>query len=392
MNKKAYELGSKRSVIRDLFEYGRERSALYGEDSVFDFTLGNPSIPSPKCIDEAICNLVNNSPSIHGYTSAQGDPKVREEISRFIKKEYDFSLPSNLIYMTSGAASALTIVFNALHDENSCEFIVNAPYFPEYKVFVESAGCTLKVIPSLDDNFGLNIDGIRNAINEKTAGIIINSPNNPSGNVYSEDEIIALCDMLREEGDRLSKELFLIADEPYREVVYDVVTVPYIPRYYDNTIVCYSWSKVVSLAGERIGYIALSPLIKDANELYFAICGAGRALGYVCASSLFQRVVVSCLGKTSDMSLYDENRNLLYNALKGFGFNCLYPKGAFYLFVKSPIDNHSFLELAKELGILFVPSESFGVDGWVRIAYCVSRDRIEKSLPLFERLAKKCGL
>lgn len=392
MNKKAYELGSKRSVIRDLFEYGRERALLYGEDSVFDFTLGNPSIPSPECVDDAIRFYLEDSKDIHGYTSAAGDPAVKKSISDFIKKEYGFDLPSNLIYMTSGAASALSIVFKALADSNSKEFIVSAPFFPEYKVFVEAADCSLKVVPPLDENFGLNLEGIRASINEKTAGVIINSPNNPSGNVYTEEEIIALCELVKEEGKRLNKDIFLVTDEPYREVVYDGVKVPYLPNYYDNTIVCYSWSKVMSLAGERIGYIALSPKIKNAEELYFAICGAGRALGYVCASSLFQRVVARCQGATSDMSLYDRNRNVLYNALTNLGFKCLYPKGAFYLFVKAPIDNEIFMEKAKALGILFVPSESFGVNGWVRIAYCVPFDRINNSLPLFEILAKECGL
>lgn len=388
MNKKAYELGSKRSVIRDLFEYGRERALKYGEDSVFDFTLGNPSIPSPNCVNDNIRFQLENSSAIHGYTSATGDPDVRNAVSNFIQKEYDFVIPSNLIYMTSGAASALSIVFNALVDDNSLEFIVNAPFFPEYKVFVEASGGRLKIIPPVE-GFGLNIEGISDAISDKTAGIIINSPNNPSGNVYSEEEIIALCDLLKEKSNTLSKQIFLITDEPYREVVYDGVKVPYLPKYYDNTIVCYSWSKVMSLAGERIGYIALSPKIKDADELFFAICGAGRALGYVCASSLFQRVVTSCLGATSDMSLYEQNRDLLYNSLTDYGFECLYPKGAFYLFVKSPVDNSLFMERAKDLGLLFVPSESFGVNGWVRIAYCVPFDRIKNSLPLFEILAKE---
>ena len=289
--------------------------------------------------------------------------------------------------MTTGAAAALSIVFKALTDEDRNEFIVFAPYFPEYKVFVESAGGVLKT-QKTNDRFGIETDGLTDLITPKTAAIILNSPVNPTGNVFSAEELKPLFDLL-DEYSKKGQDIYVIADEPYRELVYDEgVTVPYIPNMYDNAIVCYSWSKSLSLAGERIGYIAVSPKIKNDKELYLSICGAGRALGYVCASSLFQRVVAECLGQTADLSVYKRNRDKLYNALISYGFVVNEPKGAFYLFLKSPVPNDEFLDKAKELGILFVPSESFGIEGWVRIAYCVSPDVIDRSLPKFKELSE----
>ena len=389
MNKKMYELGSKRSVIRDLFEYGRALAAKIGEDKVYDFSLGNPSIPAPDCVNDGIRSLIeNDATAIHGYTSAVGDAEVRRKISNYVEKEFGFSLPSSLIYMTSGAAAALSIVFKALVEEGRSEFITFAPYFPEYKVFAEAAGGSLKVVPAADENFGINIEGLEKAITEKTIGVVINSPNNPSGNVYAKEEIVSLSKLLKKKSEEYGRAIYLIADEPYREVVYDDIEVPYVMNYYDNSVICYSWSKSMSLAGERIGYIAVSPNAEEAETLFFAVCGAGRALGYVCASSLFQRVCANGIGQTSDIEIYKSNRDLLYGKLTQLGLKCLYPKGAFYLFVKCPVESKVFCEKAKELGLLFVPSESFGVDGWVRIAYCVSPDMLKRSLPVFEELVK----
>lgn len=386
MNTKMYELGSHRSEIRELFEYGQQLLKTKGADSVFDFTLGNPNIPAPEKVNKKIVEFLDNN-SIHLYTSAPGSLEVRKKISAYLKSTFSADMPADLIYMTTGAAAALSIVFKALVDDNQNEFIVFAPYFPEYKVFIESNGGVLKVQPA-NETLGLNLDGLKELITPKTVGVIINSPNNPSGNIYSEEEIRKLANLLSEYKTN-GQDIYLIADEPYRELAYDNTVVPYIPNYYDNVIVCYSWSKSLSLAGERIGYIAVSPKVKCCNELYLAICGAGRALGYVCASSLFQNVCADCLGDTADLEVYKRNRDLLYNALTEYGFRCVYPKGAFYLFLKSPVDNQIFLEKAKALGILFVPSESFGVDGWVRIAYCVSPETITKSLPYFKLLAEQ---
>ena len=388
-----YELGSKRSVIRDLFEYGRQLAEKVGAENVYDFSLGNPSIPAPDCVNDGIRALIaNDATVIHGYTSATGDSLVRGKIADYVKNTFGFALPPSLIYMTSGAAAALSIVFKALVDENADEFVTFAPYFPEYKVFVQAAGGDLKVVKALDENFGINVKGLESVITERTIGVIINSPNNPSGNVYGKDELVALCELLKKKSAEYGHAVYLIADEPYREVVYDDIEVPYVMNLYDNSIVCYSWSKSMSLAGERIGYIAVSPLAADAETLFFAVCGAGRALGYVCASSLFQRVVSDGLGKTSDIDVYKANTDMLYGKLTELGFKCLYPKGAFYLFVKCPVPSDEFCDKAKRLGLLFVPSESFGVDGWVRIAYCVSPDMLERSLPVFEKLAKECGI
>lgn len=386
MNSKMYELGSVRSVIRELFEYGQNMKKTVGAENVFDFSIGNPNIQAPEKVKQAIVSLTKDE-TVHFYTSAQGDAEVREKISQYIKTTFDADIPSNLIYMTTGAAAALSITFKALIDDEHNEFITFAPYFPEYKVFVESNGGVLKVQPA-NETLGLNLTGLKELITEKTTAVIINSPNNPSGNIYSEEEIKSLAKLL-DEYKAKGQTIYLIADEPYRELVYDDTFVPYVPNYYDNVIVCYSWSKSLSLAGERIGYIAVSPKIQLANELYLAICGSGRALGYVCASSMFQKVVAECLGDTADLEIYKTNRDLLYNTLTSYGFVCIYPKGAFYLFLKSPVDNDEFLEKAKALGILFVPSESFGVAGWVRIAYCVSRETIERSIPYFKKLAEQ---
>lgn len=386
MNSKMYELGSVRSVIRELFEYGQNMKKTVGAENVFDFSIGNPNIQAPDKVKKTIVSLTNDE-TVHFYTSAQGDSEVREKISKYIKTTFGADIPSNLIYMTTGAAAALSITFKALIDDEHNEFITFAPYFPEYKVFVESNGGVLKVQPA-NETLGLNMTGLRDIITPKTTAVIINSPNNPSGNIYSEEEIKSLANLL-DEYKAKGQTIYLIADEPYRELVYDDTFVPYVPNYYDNVIVCYSWSKSLSLAGERIGYIAVSPKIQLANELYLAICGSGRALGYVCASSMFQKVVAECLGDTADLEIYKTNRDLLYNTLTSYGFECIYPKGAFYLFLKSPVDNNEFLEKAKKLGILFVPSESFGVAGWVRIAYCVSRQTIERSIPYFKKLAEQ---
>lgn len=386
MNSKMYELGSVRSIIREQFEYGQNLKKTVGAENVFDFSIGNPNIPAPEKVKQKIIEFTNDE-SVHFYTSAQGDPEVRQKISNYIKTTFGADMPSNLIYMTTGAAAALSITFKALIDEERNEFIVFAPYFPEYKVFVEANGGVLKV-QRANEKLGLNLERLKAIITPKTTAVIINSPNNPSGNVYTEDEIVSLVKLL-DEYKAKGQTIYLISDEPYRELVYDDTPVPYVPNYYDNVIVCYSWSKSLSLAGERIGYIAVSPKIQCANELYLAICGAGRALGYVCASSMFQKVVAECLGETADLEIYKNNRDLLYNALTSYGFECIYPKGAFYLFLKSPVDNATFLEKANALGILFVPSETFGIDGWVRISYCVSRQTIERSLAYFKKLAEQ---
>ncbi|MBQ8207775.1 MAG: pyridoxal phosphate-dependent aminotransferase [Clostridia bacterium] len=394
MNEKMLGLGKSRSVIREIFEYAKVRKAEIGDDKVFDFSIGNPSVPAPESVKNALTDLLCSTDPVqlHGYTSAQGDASVRGKISDFIEKTYNIgSKPissPNLIYMTSGAAAALTCSLTALLNEGD-EVIVLAPFFPEYRVFTERTGA--KLIPVLCDEETMRprIDRISAAINEKTAAVIVNSPNNPTGVVYPEEDIKALTSLLSKKSKELGKPIYLIADEPYRELVYGGAHVPYIPNYYDNTIVCYSLSKSLSLPGERIGYVSVSPRAENAQNVYLAVCGAGRALGFVCATSLFQFMMPMLLGETSDISIYEKNRNILCSALTEYGYKTAKPDGAFYLFVKAlEPDAKAFCERAKKFELLLVPSNDFGCEGYVRIAYCTSEEQIRNSLPAFKALAE----
>lgn len=391
LNEKMHALGSKRSVIREIFEYCKARSLEIGADKVFDFSIGNPSVPAPKEINEAICDLVKNESSVllHGYTSAQGDLSVREAIAGDIKKKFGVNIGADKIYMTCGAAASLTISLRALINEGE-ECIVFAPFFTEYRVFIENAGGRVVVSKPTEGTFQIDIADFESKITEKTKAVIINSPNNPSGVVYSEDTIRAVCRVLEEKQREYAHPIFLIADEPYRELVFDNISVPYLMNYYDNTLVCYSYSKALSLPGERIGYIAVSPKMEDATRVYLSVCGAGRSLGYVCAPSLFQQVIKKTLGAKVDVNIYKENRDLLYGALSGYGYECVHPDGAFYLFVKAlEPDAYKFFEKAKKKEILVVPCDDFGVSGYVRIAYCVDKKRIENALPAFKALMEE---
>lgn len=384
------KLGKVRSEIREIFEYGNKRKAEIGADKVFDFSIGNPSVPAPESVDNAIKDLVDNFDSVvlHGYTSAQGDAHVRNTVADNINKKFGTNLTPDNIYMTCGAASSLTITLNAimLPDE---ECIVFTPYFPEYGVFLEKTGAKLIAVESEDKTFQIDMNKCEAAITEKTKAVIINSPNNPSGVVYTKEKIEQLCALLKKKQEEYGHPIFLITDEPYRELVYDNTEVPYIINYYNNTFVCYSYSKALSLPGERIGYIVVSPKMDDAGDAYAAVCGAGRALGYVCASSMYQRVIEKCIDDTADISIYKTNRDLLYNSLTEMGYDCVYPDGAFYLFVKAMCeDSHEFCEKAKEFELLLVPADSFGTPGYVRVSYCVQTKQIEDALPAFEKLAE----
>nr|WP_302690033.1 pyridoxal phosphate-dependent aminotransferase [uncultured Eubacterium sp.] len=384
------KLGKVRSEIREIFEYGNKRKAEIGAENVFDFSIGNPSVPAPKSVDDAIIDLVNNSDSValHGYTSAQGDAHVRETIANYINDKFGTNVTANNIYMTCGAAASLTIVMNAILQKDD-ECIVFTPYFPEYGVFIERTGAKLVEVKSQEKTFQIDMDNFEKAINEKTKAVIINSPNNPSGVVYTVETIEKMCQLLKKKEEEYGHPIFLITDEPYRELVYDDTEVPYVINYYDNTFVCYSYSKALSLPGERIGYIVVSPKMIDEEDAYAAVCGAGRALGYVCAPSMLQRVIEKCISDTSDISIYKENRDLLYNALTKMGFECVYPDGAFYLFVKAMgEDAYEFCEKAKEYELLLVPADSFGTPGYVRVSYCVQTKQIEDALPAFEKLAE----
>ena len=391
INEKMYSLGSKRSVIREIFEYGRSRAREIGADNVFDFSLGNPSVEPPAKIKDTIKKLLDTESGIalHGYTSAQGDYFTRKAVAESINKRFDTSLDENNIYMTCGAAASLSICLKAIINTKD-ECIVFAPFFTEYRVFIENAGAKVVVSVPEEKTFQINISDFESKINKNTKAVIINSPNNPSGVVYSEETVKKVCEILKRKSEEYGREIFVIADEPYRELVYGGIKVPYLMNYYDNTLVCYSYSKSLSLPGERIGYIAVNPKMKESGKVYLAVCGAGRSLGYVCAPSLFQAVIARCIELKSDISVYEKNRDLLLEGLTDIGFDCVRPDGAFYLFVKSPdTDAASFCERAKKYEILFVPCDDFGVEGYVRIAYCVSRDKIIKALPGFRKLGEE---
>ena len=391
LNEKMYALGSKRSIIREIFEYCKSRATEIGADKVFDFSIGNPSVEPPKEIANAIKDLVDNASPVllHGYTSAQGDAGVREAIANEINAKFGAGVNANNIYMTCGAAASLTISLRALFNPGE-ECVVFAPFFTEYRVFIENAGGKVVVSTPMAKTFQIDVCDFESKITENTKAVIINSPNNPSGVVYSEETIKAVVSVLEKKQKEYNHPIFLIADEPYRELVFGDVKVPYLMNYYDNTIVCYSYSKALSLPGERIGYIAVNPKMENSQNVYLAVCGAGRSLGYVCAPSMFQQVIKKTIGATVDVNIYKENRDILLNALTEYGYECVQPDGAFYLFVKAlEEDAYKFFEKAKSKEILVVPCDDFGVKGYVRIAYCVDKQRIVNALPSFKALAEE---
>ena len=388
-SEKMYELGSKRSAIRELFEYGKKQAAIIGAENVFDFSLGNPTVPSPDIVNETLKEIMDNNDSIavHGYTSAQGDYETRDAIAKYLNNTYATSFNADNFYMTMGAAASLSLCFKALTTSGDDEFITIAPFFPEYNVFVQSAGAKLTVVSPDTDDFQINFKELEEKINKHTKGVIINSPNNPSGAVYSNNTIIKLADLLKKKSEEYNTNIFIISDEPYREIVYDGIEVPYVTKYYDNTLVCYSYSKSLSLPGERIGFVIVPDEAYENKQLYAAICGAGRALGYVCAPSIFQKMLVKCVGQTGDINIYKKNRDILYDGLTKLGYECYRPDGAFYMFVKALEDDaDAFCEKAKQENILIVSANGFGCPGYVRIAYCVDEDMIKRSFKAFERL------
>ena len=387
--KKMLALGRNNSVIRDIAEFGRQRSAQIGAENVFDFSIGNPSVPAPQVVTDTLQKLIAQTPpaQLHAYTAAPGDMDVRQAVADFVTKSFGFGAEARYVYMTSGASSSLAITLHTVAEEGD-EVIVFTPYFPEYRVFIEKTGAKFVPVRSAEKTFQLDPETLEKAINANTKAVIVNSPSNPTGVVLTQESIEALASILTAKSEEYGHPIYLLADEPYRELVYDGIQVPYIPLCYKNTIVCYSFSKSLSLPGERIGYILVSPEAEEAEDLFDAICGAGRALGYICAPSLLQQLVKSCIGMTADISVYDENRKLLYNALTEYGYEAVYPDGAFYLFVKAlEPDANAFCEKAKAFDLLMVPADSFGCPGYVRIAYCVTTEQIRRSLPAFKSLA-----
>jgi aspartate aminotransferase len=390
INKKMLELGSRRSVIREIFEFGKKRIAEVGAENVFDFSIGNPSVEAPKAISDTVAELLTVKPStkIHGYTSAQGDPATRKAIADNLNSRFSTSFTSDNLYLTCGAAASLTITLRALIDSDDQNVMVFAPFFTEYRVFIESMGASIKIVPPLMPSFGLNLDAFASMITNKTVAVILNSPNNPTGVVFDETQIKALADILKAKSAEYGHPIYIISDEPYREICYGCEA-PFITNYYKNSIICYSYSKALSLPGERIGYVLVPNDMPDSKNMYAAICGAGRSLGFICAPSLWQHVIEKCAGYTSDLSIYAANRDLLFNSLSDLGFECVHPDGAFYLFVKClESDAYAFCEKAKAFDLLLVPSDDFGCPGYVRIAYCVDRDMIKRSIPAFKKLTE----
>ena len=390
LNEKAYTLGANRSAIRDLFEYGCQRAAVVGRENVYDYSLGNPSIPAPAEVEQAIRQVLSDTDSllVHGYTSAVGDFDTRKAISDDLNARYGAKTKPENFFLTCGAAPALCSVLKALSIPGG-EVLAVAPYFPEYKVFAEEAGLKFRVVPADEPSFQIDLKAVEKMINHNTQAIILNSPNNPSGVVYTRQALRKLRDVITEKILDIGHTVYIISDEPYRELAYDV-EVPFIPSIFNDTIICYSYSKALSIPGERIGYVYMPGNCTESKRLYAAVAGAARAAGHVCAPSLWQKVIARCAHLRPDLQSYDRNRKALYEALTGMGYEMARPDGAFYLFIKAPGgDANAFSEAARQKDLLVVPGDSFGCPGYFRICYCVSPDMIQRSLPVFEALIRE---
>ena len=390
-NSKAYALGANRSCIRELFEYGRSRAAVVGEENVLDFSLGNPSIPAPQAVEEAIRDILRQTPSVavHGYTPAGGDMAARNAIARELNRRYDWDVTPQELFLGCGAAPELIAVFRALAVPGG-KILAIAPYFPEYAPFVEESGLEFGVVPAQEPDFQIDMEALEALLTENTQAVIVNSPNNPSGVVYFRETLQKLGALLERKSREYAHPIYLVSDEPYRELVYDGTEVPFVPAIYRDTIVCYSYSKSLSLPGERIGYIYVPQKATDGEALYAAVAGAARSIGHVCAPSLFQKVIARCAQIPPDLDSYDKNRRTLYEALVEAGYQVAKPQGAFYLFVKAPEgDGEAFSQRAKERDLLIVPGKDFGCPGYCRLCYCVPYEKILKSIPIFRDLIRK---
>ena len=395
LSEKMLHFGKNACIIREISAYGAARAAQIGKENVFDFSIGNPNLPAPPAVRDTLIRLLTETDpvALHAYTPAVGLPAVRQAVADYITKAYDFPVPMDSLYITEGASTALAMVFHAVCQPGD-EVILFAPYFTEYPVFVRAAGAEPVAVPCAEPDFQIDFEKFQASLSEKTAAVVVNSPNNPSGVVLEEKTIRRLCEILAEKEREVGHPIYLVSDEPYRDLVYDSDTaVPYLPAYYDNTFVCYSYSKNLSIPGERLGYLLVSPKMADWREVFAACAGAARTMGYICTSSLFQHLLPICLGERVDLTVYRTNRDLLYGALTEYGFTVAKPGGAFYLYVKSPEpDAFRFYEKAKAHEILLVPGDDFGYPGYVRVSYCVDTDRIRRALPGFRALAKEYDL
>lgn len=395
LNQTMQHLGEAPSVIRETFEYGNALAQKIGRENVYDFSLGNPSTPPPDCVRQTIAAL-NDMPEqtgLHGYTSAPGDPAVRSAIALDLQKRFGAQTEAEDIYMTCGAAASLTISLHALCIPGD-EVITIAPFFPEYRVFVEGTGAKLVAVKAKEPNFSIDFAALAQSITPRTKAILLNTPNNPTGTVLSEDVLRHLGALLREKSAQYGTHIYLISDEPYRELVWEAPSAPHaMTDYYDNVLICYSFSKSLSLPGERIGYIAVGTKTFERIPLHAAIAGAARMLGFVCAPAMLQRVVAAHPDCTADFTVYRKNRDRLCSGLRAMGFSFAPPQGAFYLFLRTPEpDANAFCHTARKERLLFVPSDSFGVKGYARIAYCVDTEMLDRALPAFARLAAAYGL
>lgn len=385
-NETMYERGNAPSAIRELFAYGMERKAQIGEDKVFDFSIGNPSVPAPDSVAETIRELADMAPAqLHAYSAAQGLESTRTAIAENLNKRFGTHYTADNLYLTMGAAACLSACFTALIEPDD-EIIVIAPYFPEYRIWIEFASGVCVEVPAREDNFQIDLDALEQAITEKTKAVVINTPNNPVGTVYTRETLEGLADVLVQAEQKFDHDIYLISDEPYRELTYGV-EVPWVPAIYPNTLVCYSWSKSLSLPGDRIGYVLVPNEVHNSREVYLAVCGAGRSLGYICAPVFFQRVIERCVDEPTNVEAYAVNREILTHALGELGYEYIEPDGAFYLWIKAlEPDAQAFSNKAKEHELLLVPSDSFGVGGWVRAGYCIDKSTIEHSIPAFAAL------
>ena len=387
ISKKMLDLGTKRSVIRDIFEYGNKLAKEIGAENVLDFSLGNPSTPAPREVANTIKYMVEGlSPKdYNSYTSSAGDTDTRLAVAKNLNKRFSTDYTDKNIFITCGASASLNIIFKAIIESDD-EIIVNIPYFPEYKVFIEGQGGK-PVFVKCSENLCLDISEIENKINENTKAILINSPNNPSGVIYPKENLSALTELLERKQNEYSHPIFLISDEPYRELVFTDEKPEFLPNLYNNTLVAYSWSKSLSLPGERIGYILVPNKVKNHEDVFAAVGGAARVLGHVCAPSMFQYVVKSCVDVEPNIGVYRTNRNILFKELPEMGYKVANPDGAFYMFIKSPNnDGYDFCERAKKYHMLLVPGEGFGMKEYVRLSFCVETEKIEKSIDIFKKL------
>lgn len=387
INQEMYALGAAPNQIRETFAYGLRRKAEIGEDKVFDLSLGNPSVPSPAAVDATIERLARESHGLaHGYTESAGQASVRQAMAENLDKRFHQTYTGDNIYITSGASSSLCITIRGLVNEGE-EVIVIAPYFPEYKIWIQNAKGVVVSVPAREDDFQVDVPAVEAAVTEKTAMVIVNSPNNPVGAVYTDETLKALASMLERKSEEIGHPIYLLSDEPYRELYYDGCKPAWIPDLYPNTIVAYSWSKSLSLPGERIAYVLVPDTMPGWREVFLAVSGAGRSLGYICAGALFQHVVAECLDEPADKEPYDVNRKILAEGLGAIGYTFVKPQGAFYLWFKAlEPDANAFCQRAKEHELLLVPSDGFGVKGWVRAGYCCDKKVIEGSLPAFQEL------